>query len=160
MFYPLRAEPTLPEQSAAPGLPPRLTPRSDQKRAPITFAWMAYTPTGRPSKHHHLVTLYRLDRVGILGLNAALVPSQHCGMAPERLAEMLRLREKALLPKLPAGYRWVGPQVIEDMPPLAATPLAAVRRAEATAIPAMDREGRLRYARVLAADILRQREHA
>lgn len=161
MLNPLRAQPARLDSSAVPGLPPRLTPRSDRERAPITFAWMGYTATGRPSKHFHLVTLYRLERVGVLGLNAALVPSQYYGMANESLATMLRLRERALLPNLPPDYRWVGPEVIEDMPPMAASPLAMVTKPTVPdSLAGADRESRLRYARLLAADILRQRENA
>jgi hypothetical protein len=160
MFNLARAQRARIASSAVPALAPRLTPRSDLELAPITFASLAYTPTDGPPKHYHMVPLYRLDRVGILGPNAGLLSSEHYGIAAGRLAESLRLREMALLLKLPTNYRWLAAEVIEDMPPTAATPTAGIKP-PATQLPApKDRDGRLRYAHLLAADILLQRKNA
>lgn len=156
MLNQFRAQPARLESTCCPGLPPRLSPNSDRERAPVTFAWFAYTATGRTSKCHHLVTLYRLDRVGAQG---ALMPSQYYGMSIDNLRELLRARQQAALPKIPAGYSWIGPEVVEDLPAIVATPLATIPRVS-VAPPDLPREAaaRLRYARLLAADILRERE--
>lgn len=151
MLNHFRAQPARLESTCCPGLPPRLSPNSDRERAPVTFAWFAYTATGRTSKYHHLVTLYRLDRVGAQG---ALIPSQYYGKSIDKLRERLQ----AALPKIPAGYSWIGPEVVEDLPAIVATPLANMPH-----VPPDLPHGaaaRLRYARLLAADILRQREGA
>jgi len=156
MLNHFRAQPARLESTCCPGLPPRLSPNSDRERAPVTFAWFAYTATGRTSKCHHLVTLYRLDRIGRQG---AFIPSQYYGISIENLREMLRARQQAALPKIPAGYSWIGPEVVEDIPAIVATPLANISRVSVTPreLP-RDPAARLRYARLLAADILRERE--
>ena len=153
-----RAQPARLESTCCPGLPPRLSLNSDQGRAPVTFAWWAYTGTGRASKYHHLVTLYRLDRVGA---NGALVPSHHYGMSADKLRELVRVRHRAALPKLPTGYTWVGPELVEDRPVIAVASLAKITWGYSDR-PQMPQElaERLTLARLLAADILRERQPA
>jgi len=105
------------DTSALGAMPARLEANTDQKRVPITFGWWAQTTSERVSKHFHLETLYRLDRVQH-GCQARLVPSQFYGMSEAEARQYLASRQAALLPKLPAGYRWIGPQLIENVPGL------------------------------------------
>jgi len=105
------------DTSALGAMPTRLEANTGQKRAPITFGWWAQTTCERASKHFHLETLYRLDRVQY-GCQARLVPSQFYGMSEAEARQYLAPRKAALLPKLPAGYRWIGPQLIENVPGL------------------------------------------
>jgi hypothetical protein len=105
------------DTSALGTLPALLEANTDQERAPITFGWWAQTTCERVSKHFHLETLYRLDRVQD-GSQARLVPSQFYGMSEAEARQYLTPRQAALLPKLPAGYRWIGPQLIENVPGL------------------------------------------
>lgn len=121
MNYPHRASPARLDRSCCPDLPPRLVANTDQERAPITFGWWAYTPGDRVSKHFHLETIYRLDKVGGCGTAAVtLIPSPFYGMTEEQLRRHMLVRQAALLPKLPAGYRWIGPQLVEDVAPTSA----------------------------------------
>lgn len=139
------------ETSAFPGLAPRPEANTDRGRAPITFGWMAYTGTGRPSRYYHLETLYRLDRLASQPEN--LVPSQYYGMAQEQLRELLRVRLTARLPKLPSGYQWVGPELIEDIE------AGAAEQRACAAPPRRDPnvEARLSIARRIASEVLRER---
>lgn len=142
------------ETSAFPGLTPRLEANTDHGRAPITFGWLAYTGTGRTSRYYHLETLYRLDRVA--AQTDQLVPSQYYGMAQEQLRELLRARQAARLPKLPCGYQWVGPELIENIE--AGTPEQMDHAAPPRRSPQL--EARLCIARRIASGVLRERELA
>lgn len=142
------------ETSAFPGLTPRLEANTDHGRAPITFGWLAYTGTGRPSRYYHLETLYRLDRVA--AQTDQLVPSQYYGMGQEQLRELLRVRQAARLPKLPCGYQWLGPELIENIE--AGTPEQLDHAAPPRRCPQL--EARLRIARRIASEVLRERELA
>lgn len=144
------------ETSAFPGLLPRLEANSHPGRAPVTFGWMAYTGTGRPSRYYHLETLYRLDRVASHPEQPMLVPSQYYGMSVEQLRELLRVRQAARLPKLPDGYQWVGPKLIENIE--AGTPAQMEKAAPPPRCPHV--EARLRVARRIASEVLRERELA
>jgi len=150
MFQQHRASPARLDRSCCPELPPRLVANSDKARAPITFGWFAYTPTERLSKHFHLETLYRFDRVGC-GETAALIPSQFYGLDKDQLRKHLVVRQAALLPKLPAGYCWIGPQVVEDLAP------GQVGDREQFASVRGEASERLRHAADLARSVLRQR---
>lgn len=142
-----------PDGCALPAFAPQLQPNTDKGRAPVTYAWMAYTPGDRPSKYFHCETLYRLDRVGA---GAALVPSQHFGVHEHQLREILRLRAAALLPRLPNGYRWIGPQLIEQVEPGSALQLQhAAPQARSAHVLAT-----LEVARSIAARVLRERQPA
>lgn len=154
MYFPHSAAPARLDRSGCPERPPRLVANSDKQRAPITFGWLAYTPSDRVSKFFHLITLYRLDRVGD-AVHGRHIPSQYYGMSGEALREHVRVRQAALLPKLPSGYSWIGPQLIEDVSPAEASE-ARRSAAEVRAWPSP----KLDYARELAASILREREAA
>lgn len=142
------------ETSAFPGLTPRLEANTDHGRAPITFGWMAYTGTGRPSRYFHLETFYRLDRAAAHA--DRLVPSQHYGMSQEQLRELLRVRLTAGLPKLPSGYQWVGPELIENIE--VGTPEQLNHAAPPRRSPQL--EARLCIAQRIASEVLRERELA
>jgi hypothetical protein len=66
------------------------------------------------------------------------------------------VRQHALLPAAPAGYRWLGPQLIEEVPCGPAGNLCATGAPAAGAVLEVpqDRRARLAYARDLAARIL------
>lgn len=154
MFNKHRAQPARME-SPCPGLPPRLAPASDPSRAPVTFAWWAYTEGGRSSQYFHLETLYRLEQVSAASREAPLTRSQYFGVPVEQLREMVRARQDTLLPGLPEGYVWVGPQLVEEF-----APQEPVHHNVALADLPRDRAARLSIARDLAAAILREREMA
>jgi hypothetical protein len=156
MFNKHRAQPARME-SACPGLPPRLAPASDPRRAPVTFAWWAYSRGGRRSQYFHLETLYRIERARAPGLAAAFTRTEYYGVPVEQLREQVRERQAALLPRLPEGYIWVGPQLVED---IAAQDVPAVPNNTAHINLPRDRAGRLRIASEMAAAILREREFA
>lgn len=140
------------DTSALGTMPARLEANTDQERAPITFAWGTQTPCERVSKHFHLETLYRLDRVQH-GSQAMLVPSQFYGMGEAEARQYLEPRQAALLPHLPAGYLWIGPQLIENVP--------GMPRAVSSAFPgdmmSPAARQRLAIARNIAAAVLRRR---
>lgn len=137
------------DRSACPGLPPRLVTNTDQERAPITFGWWAQTPCDRVSKHFHLETLYRLDRIERRG-EYLLEPSQFFGMSEAQARAHVLARQMALLPKLPDGYRWIGPTVVENThrePRTVARPVPA----------GLVMQQKLATAEMLAASVLRKR---
>ena len=149
MFHTDHAAPTPLQRVSEQAGSASLTGPRDCGRGPVTFAWCAYTPTGRLSTYRHIEILYRLDRIEC-GAVTSLIPSQYYGLSVHQLGELLRVRERAHLPKLPEGYRWVGPQVLEDHVP-DATMTAAARIAPAGA------GDQLRFAAHLAAAILQRR---
>lgn len=140
------------DTSAFGAMPARLEANTDQERAPITFGWWAQTPCERVSKHFHLETLYRLDRVQH-GAQAMLVPSQFYGMDEAEARQYLVPRQAALLPRLPASYCWIGPQLIENVPGL---PRAAARAFPEDLLSPAARQ-RLSIARSIATAVLRRR---
>jgi len=140
------------DTSALGAMPARLEANTSQKRAPITVGWWAQPTCERVSKHFHLETLYRLDRVQY-GCQARLVPSQFYGMSEAEARQYLAPRQVALLPKLPAGYRWIGPQLIENVPGLP----RAVASAFAEDLLSPVALQRLDTARNIAAAVLRRR---
>jgi len=154
------------DRSGVPGLPPRLSIHVDRERAPITFGWALYAQR-RFAGRWHLETLYRLDRVGAqLGrasVAAALQPSEYYGQCADALGAILRVRQHALLPAAPPGCRWIGPQLIEDVPVPASFvcsgpgQLGAAAPALADGGPCQDCSDRLQFARRLAASILQRR---
>lgn len=156
MFNKHRAQPARME-SSCPGLPPRLAPASDPSRAPVTFAWWAYTVGGRSSQYFHLETLYRHEQNSAASREAPFTRSQYYGIPLEQLREMLRARQDSLLPLLPEGYVWVGPQLVEDIAPQDNLP---AHNDVALANLPRERAARLSIARDMAAAILREREMA
>lgn len=105
------ARPARLDSSIRPGLPPRLETSADRERAPITSGWWAYGPSGESRlQRFHLETLNRLDRV-----DGGLQPNAYYGQSAEQLRAQLREQQQHLLPTLPAGYRWLGPQLVEDV---------------------------------------------
>lgn len=73
--------------------------------------WWVYGPCGEGgSQRFHLETRHRLDRV-----DAALQPNAYFRGSAEQLREQLRVHQQQLLPELPVGYRWVGPQLVDDV---------------------------------------------
>ena len=103
---------------ACAGAPPLLAAiNTEEDRAPVTFGWWLYA-NDRFVGQYHLETLYRLDRVGArLGDHsgvATLQPSEYYGQTTESLREMLRVRQLTLLPRVPTGHRWIGPQLIRE----------------------------------------------
>jgi hypothetical protein len=147
------------DRSAGVPLPPRLSVTADADRAPITFGWLLYRDDAFTGQYH-LETLYRLDRVGTRvpghGDTSALQPSQYYGQGAEALREMLRVRQHALLPTAPAGYRWLGPQLIEEVPcgPAGNRSATGARATGVVLEVPQDRRARLAYASDLAARIL------
>jgi hypothetical protein len=137
---------------------------ADNERAPVTFGWWLYAQE-RFVGQYHLETLYRLDRVGArLGDHsgvATLQPSEYYGQTNESLREMLRVRQHTLLPRVPARNRWIGPQLIREVPCLVIeTPIGAGKlNANASGVPT-DLEARLAFARSLAGKILCERVSA
>jgi hypothetical protein len=77
-------------------------------------------------------------------------------MGQEQLRELLRARQAARLPKLPCGYQWVGPELIENIE--AGTPEQMDHAAPPRRSPQL--EARLRIARRIASGVLRERELA
>lgn len=112
-----RPHPGRMDRACAGALPqlPEINPEED--RAPVTFGWWLYA-NDRFVGQYHLETLYRLDRVGArLGDHSgvgALQPSEYYGQSTERLRELLRVRQHLLLPRVPVGHRWIGPQLIRE----------------------------------------------
>ncbi len=141
-----------PETSAFPGLLPRLNANSDHGRAPVTFGWMAYTAGGRISRYFHLETLYRLNRTEAF----ALVASPFQDMSTAQLRELLQARQAALLPRLPTGYQWVGPELIENVE------IGSSMQLQGAALPPRNArvDAQLRAARCIATKVLRERELA
>ena len=141
----------------------RLAINADNERAPVTFGWWLYAQE-RFVGQYHLETLYRLDRVGArLGDHsgvATLQPSEYYGQTNESLREMLRVRQHMLLPRVPAGHRWIGPQLIREVPcSIVQTPVGAGKLHADSAIP-VEPAGRLEFARSLASKILCERVRA
>lgn len=148
----LRAARRRPETSAFPGLLPRLNANSDYGRAPVTFGWMAYTAGGRTSRYFHLETLYRLNRSEAFALAASPLHD----MSIAQLRELLLARQAALLPRLPTGYQWVGPELVENVE------IGSSLQLQGAARPAINArvEAQLSAARCIATKVLREREQA
>lgn len=140
------------DRSGCPDGTPRLHVRSDQHRAPISFGWWAMTAGERISKYWHVETLYRLDSWRIDDTTTRLVASSFYGMSARQARDHLVKRQQALLPKLPGGYRWIGPTLIEDV---AGGPQVIVHD-----VPVGLRATGLELARELAAGVLRSRQAA
>lgn len=132
---------------------PRLSVQSDHERAPISFGWWAHTPTERVSKHFHVEILYRLERAPAGTGKVMLTPTGFYGMSEQQAREYLLARQAALLPKLPTGYRWIGPQLIEN---ICGEPRVVSRAFPSDLLPEATRR-RLETARELAAAALRRR---
>lgn len=128
---------------------------SDQDRAPISYGWWAQTANERTSKFFHIETLYRLDRIASDGggSNVMLTPSNFYGMSEAQAREYVMARQAARLPKLPNGYRWIGPQLIEN---IAGAPRVIVQPFPGDLLPEPVRQ-RLQLARELACAALRRR---
>jgi hypothetical protein len=160
-----RPQPGRLDRSAFPGLPPRVNVSADAERAPVTFGWALHVQ-GRFAGQHHLETLYRLDRVGAGHGNDSAVcvlqPSEFYGQSTEALRTLLRVRQHGLLPRTPPGHRWIGPELIEEvpLPALQSRNGAGPSRGDDSArntLPPQDPKARLQFARDLAAKILQQR---
>lgn len=140
---------------------PRLSLNTDAERAPVTFGWLLYAQDTF-AVQFHLETVYRLDRVGArLGDHSgvpALQPSEYCGQSTETLRELLRVRQHTLLPRAPLGYRWIGPQLIREVPcAVVQAPTGAGKLHGASIEVPHDPHARLDLARSLATKILCQR---
>lgn len=154
-------QPGLIASALAGGMPLRPEVNFDADRAPITFGWWLYAEDSFVGSYH-LETLYRLDRVHArLGDHSGvttLQPNQYHGQNAAALRELLRLRQHTLLPRAPAGHRWIGPQLIREAPCVIAqtTRGAAKLHASERDLPT-DPKARLDFARSLASRILCER---
>lgn len=93
----------------------RLDTFTDKSRAPVTFVWWAYGQGDCPGQQRrfHLETLYKLSATGD-GKNA-LQRTEFASMTLEQMREYLCRAQDTFLPQLPAGHRWIGPEVAEDI---------------------------------------------
>ena len=115
MNHSTRAQAARLDRSLRPDGPPGLKVQSDPERAPVSFAWWARTTTDRGSKYFHVETVYRLDRQRIDDHTSRLVATSFHAMSMAEIRGYLAQRQSALLPKLPAGYSWIGPVLVEDV---------------------------------------------
>lgn len=150
---------------ACTGAPPLLAAiNTEEDRAPVTFGWWLYA-NDRFVGRYHLETLYRLDRVGArLGDHSGvgtLQPSEYYGQSTESLRELLRVRQHSLLPRVPAGHRWIGPQLIREAQcsVIEVAPGTGKLNAGEGGLPA-EPAARLEFARGLASKILFERMSA
>jgi hypothetical protein len=141
------------DRSACPSGLPHLQVRTDKQRAPLSFGWWSRTTTDRISKYFHIETLYRLDRQQCERNSTHLVPSGFYAMDECGAREYLLARQNALLPRLPSGYAWVGPVLIEDVQ---GSPGEVDEPFHTRVMPQASR-ARLAVATNLAAAVLRQR---
>lgn len=90
----------------------------DLSRAPVAFCWRACTPGGRRSKYCHVFTLERLQLVASPppGRALRLSESPQFNLSTEDMRRLLIERAQAILPPLPGGYRWTGPELVHDTP--------------------------------------------
>ena len=119
MFNQSRPQPGRMEPAFAGAQPSQPVFTVDADRAPVIFGWWLYAHD-RFVGNRHLKTLYRLDRVAArLGDDSGvctLQPGEYYGQTTEKLRELLRLRQQSLLPRVPAGHRWIGPQLVQEVP--------------------------------------------
>lgn len=153
-----RPQPGRIEPASPTGIPQQRPMNVDADRAPVTFGWWLYSQE-RFVGHYHVETLYRLDRVGArLGDHSGvgtLQPSEYYGQSSETLRELVRVRQHTLLPRVPAGYRWLGPQLVQEFPCALAevATCSGKLRGCSYEVPA-DPKARLDFARSLATKIL------
>lgn len=108
---PTRAQPS-PSRSTDSGIDPR--------RRPVVFGWLLYRQQAFAGRIH-LETLYRYDRVGVAGTQAAaplqasgLQPSPYYGQSTGMLRALMRVQQHTRLPQAPAGCHWQGPILVAD----------------------------------------------
>ena len=150
---------------ACAGAPPLLgASNTEEGRGPLTFGWWLYA-NDRFVGQYHVETLYRLDRVGARPGDhsgvGTLLPSEYYGQSTESLRELLRVRQHSLLPRVPAGHRWIGPQLIRETQcsVIEMAPGTGKQRAGGDELPA-EPAARLEFARGLASKILFERMSA
>lgn len=137
---------------------------AEEDRAPVIFGWWLYANDCFVGQYH-TETLYRLDRVGArLGDHsgvATLQPSEYYGQSTESLRELLRVRQHTMLPQVPANHRWLGPQLIRELPCSVIETATGAGKLNVgdRGVPA-DPKARLDFARSLASKILFQRVSA
>lgn len=109
------ARPSRLDASGGHATPARLETFTDKSRAPTTFVWWAYGQGDRHGheRRFHLETLYKLSVTGD-GKNA-LQRTEFASMTLEQMREYLCRAQDTLLPQLPEGHRWIGPEVVEDI---------------------------------------------
>lgn len=161
MFNQSRLQPRRIQPAFAGVVPSQPVVNVDADRAPVTFGWWLYAD-GRFLGNCHLETLYRLDRVDArLGDHSAvspLEPSEHYGHTTEELRELLHGRQQALLPRVPAGHRWIGPQLVQELPCMVVhTRIGAGKLHGRERNLPRDRKARLEFAHELACRILGER---
>lgn len=98
--------------------PHHLLPCVDYNRCPISAAWNAISPTGRPTRKWHVVTFYRYSKCGLTEFNgrpnAARIykKTQHNGITRATVAAAaLKIYP---LPQLRKGYTWAQHPLITD----------------------------------------------
>lgn len=162
MLNPHRSQPGRMERAFAGSLPSHPVLKVEADRAPVTFGWWLYAQD-RFIGNCHFETLYRLDRVGArLGDHsgvATLQPSEYYGQSADKLRELLRVRQHTILPPAPAGHRWIGPQLVKEVPCTIVHTQAGAGKllhGDAGELPT-DRKARLEFARDLANRILCER---
>lgn len=111
MFYPMRARPARLKGASIAGRAGLKVPDLDLSLAPVVFCWHAYTASGRESKYFHFITL---DRLQVWNGPGGLMRSPHFGLPSDELRSQLQARASALLPNLPEGYTWLGPQLVHN----------------------------------------------
>ena len=156
MLNQLRARPARLSCVENTGQPAGLDVGTDPARAPVSFCWHAHTGSGRRSKYFHIVTLERLQmKAGDAhGQPAVLVPSAQFNISSDDLRRWLADRSFAILPRLPDGYGWIGPVLIQDTSPEEAAALLA------RATPCLRINPALREALPLARKVLHEIEMA
>lgn len=153
-----RLQPGRMDRASAAATPQQPAMNVDAERAPVTFGWWLYSQE-RFVGHYHLETLYRLDRGGArLGDHSSvgtLQPSEYYGQSTEALRELVRVRQHILLPRVPAGYRWLGPQLVHEVPcALVEVPTGTGKLQDCSYEVPADPKARLDFARSLASKIL------
>lgn len=148
MMNAVRSYPGRLDSAASPERPPGILIRSDPACAPVSFGWHAYTASGRPSKYFHVESFERL--------RPDTAPGPFQGLSASQLRAYAVQRQGALLPRLPRGYAWIGPQLIEEVTEDAARHLGAAKLRDGTG----EKVDALTYARRLAIEILAQRQAA
>lgn len=149
-----------PEPESTGGLPSQTLVGVDADRAPVTFGWWLYAKD-RFVGNCHLETLYRLDRAGARlgdhsGVNT-LQPGEYYGDSTDKLREMLRVRQHSLLPSVPADHRWIGPQLVQEVPcSVVHVRVGTGKHRHDSELP-LDPQTRLQYAQTLASRILKDR---
>jgi 23S rRNA C2498 (ribose-2'-O)-methylase RlmM len=108
-----------PACAPAPAATGRTVPHAvhlESALAPVTFCWHAYTASGRASKYNHFVTLERLQLVSEAPSSGVsrLAPSGHFQTTADEMKAWLQQRARAILPHLPMGYIWIGPELVHE----------------------------------------------